>query len=76
MQASTVGEAVGPGPDFSTLRRGDLVFWKGHVAIVAGPDEIIHASGHTMCVTHESLSGAVSRIGYLYGAPTAFRRPQ
>ncbi|MBP0440571.1 C40 family peptidase [Tianweitania sediminis] len=75
MQASTIGEPIGPGPDYSLLKRGDLVFWKGHVAIVAGPDEIVHASGHTMCVTRESLAGAVQRIGYLYGAPTAFRRP-
>lgn len=76
MQASTVGEAVGPGPDYAGLQRGDLVFWAGHVAIVTGPDEIVHASGHTMCVTCESLSGAVERIGYLYGGPTAFRRPR
>ena len=75
MQASTVGEAVGSGPDFASLQRGDLVFWKGHVAVVSGLDEIIHASGHTMCVTRETLSRAVERIGYLYGGPTGFRRP-
>jgi cell wall-associated NlpC family hydrolase len=75
MQASTIGEAVQPGPDMALLKRGDLVFWKGHVAIVTGPDEIIHASGHTMCVTREKLSAAVERIGYLYGGPTGFRRP-
>jgi cell wall-associated NlpC family hydrolase len=74
MQASTTGEPVGPGPDFARLVRGDLVFWKGHVAIVSGPDEIIHASGHTMCVCRERLSGAIERIGYLYGGPTGFRR--
>lgn len=75
MQASTVGEALQPGPDLTLLKRGDLVFWKGHVAIVSGPDEIVHASGHTMCVTREKLSAAVERIGYLYGGPTGFRRP-
>ena len=30
------------------LRRGDLVFWKGHVAIMTDPDTMIHANGHTM----------------------------
>ena len=74
MQATTIGENLSPGPDFARVKRGDLVFWKGHVAIISGPNEIIHASGHTMCVTRESLTGAVERIGYLYGAPTGFRR--
>lgn len=75
MQAAGIGSLLEPGPDLSGLERGDLVFWKGHVAIVNGPDSIIHANGHTMTVARESLSGAVARIGYLYGQPTAFRRP-
>lgn len=75
MQAASLGEAIEPGADLSALRRGDLAFWKGHVAIVTGPDAIIHANGHTMTVASESLSGAIRRIGYLYGQPTGFRRP-
>jgi len=75
MQAGSIGKPVDPGADHSRLRRGDLVFWKGHVAIMTGPGEVIHANGHTMLVSRESLSGAVERIAYLYGAPTAFRRP-
>jgi cell wall-associated NlpC family hydrolase len=75
MQAGSIGEPVDPGADFSRLRRGDLVFWKGHVAIMASRETIIHASGHTMLVSREGLSEAVQRIGYLYGGPTAFRRP-
>lgn len=75
MQAGSIGAAIDAGPDFSGLRRGDLVFWKGHVAIAAGPDAIIHANGHTMSVARESLSGAILRIGYLHGGPTGVRRP-
>lgn len=75
MQAGGIGSAIDPGADLTGLDRGDLVFWKGHVAIVTGPDRIIHANGHTMTVARESLSGAVARIGYLYGQPTGFRRP-
>lgn len=71
MQGATIGAPV----DGGDLRRGDLVFWKGHVAIVTAPDTIIHANGHTMTVALESLPGAVSRIGYLYGQPTGYRRP-
>ncbi|MER8724714.1 NlpC/P60 family protein [Mesorhizobium sp. M0208] len=75
MQAATVGEPLDPGPGFAGLRRGDLVFWKGHVAIMTDPETMIHANGHTMLVSREGLREAVARIGYLYGGPTGFRRP-
>lgn len=75
MQAATLGEPLEPGPDFSGLRRGDLVFWKGHVAVMTDADTMIHANGHTMLVSREGLKDAVARIGYLYGGPTGFRRP-
>ncbi|MBX3578271.1 MAG: C40 family peptidase [Rhizobiaceae bacterium] len=73
MQAATVGVELPPErPD---LRRGDLVFWKGHVAIMTDPATMIHANGHTMAVTREGLADAIARIGYLYGQPTGYRRP-
>ncbi|RUV13806.1 MULTISPECIES: NlpC/P60 family protein [unclassified Mesorhizobium] len=75
MQAATIGEALEPGPNFAGLRRGDLVFWKGHVAIMTDPETMIHANGHTMLVSREGFREAVARIGYLYGGPTGFRRP-
>ncbi|TGT86302.1 MULTISPECIES: NlpC/P60 family protein [unclassified Mesorhizobium] len=75
MQAASVGEPLEPGADFSGLRRGDLVFWKGHVAIMTDAQTMIHANGHTMLVLREGLKEAVARIGYLYGGPTGFRRP-
>ena len=75
MQAGGLGEPFDPGEDFSGLRRGDLVFWKGHVAIMTDTQNMIHANGHTMLVSREGLADAVARIGYLYGGPTGFRRP-
>jgi cell wall-associated NlpC family hydrolase len=75
MQATGLGEPIDPGPDFSELRRGDLVFWKGHVAVMTDPEAMIHANGHTMLVSREGLKDAIARIGYLYGGPTGFRRP-
>ncbi len=75
MQANTIGSALEVGDDLAGLQRGDLVFWKGHVAILTDDRSIIHASGHSMAVTREPLADAVARIGYLYGAPTGFRRP-
>jgi cell wall-associated NlpC family hydrolase len=71
MQAACLGHEIG----FDELRRGDLVFWKGHVAIMEDEDTIIHSNGHTMSVAREGLKAAVERIGYLYGAPTICRRP-
>lgn len=75
MQAASIGEPIEPAADFSNLRRGDLVFWKGHVAIMTDGENMIHASGHTMMVSREGLKQAIERIGYLYGGPTGFRRP-
>ncbi|ESX04640.1 peptidase P60 [Mesorhizobium sp. LSJC268A00] len=75
MQAAGLGEPLDPGPDFAGLKRSDLVFWKGHVAVMTDAETMIHANGHTMLVSREGLKDAVTRIGYLYGAPTGFRRP-
>jgi len=75
MQQNTLGEIIEPDADYSNLKRGDLVFWKGHVAICAAPDMLIHASGHTMTVTLEPLKDAIKRIAYLYDLPTLIRRP-
>jgi cell wall-associated NlpC family hydrolase len=75
MQAASIGTPIEPGPDYSGLQRGDLVFWKGHVAIMTDAKDMIHANGHTMLVSREGLKEAVERIGYLYGDPTGFRRP-
>lgn len=75
MQERSVGEPIDPGKAMADLKRGDLVFWKGHVAIMSDAENVIHASGRSMLVTREPLSDAVARIAALYGQPTAFRRP-
>ena len=75
MQAAGLGEPFDPGPDYARLKRGDLVFWKGHVAVMTDAETMIHANGHTMLVSREGLKEAIARIGYLYGGPTGFRRP-
>jgi cell wall-associated NlpC family hydrolase len=55
--------------------RGDLVFWKGHVAIGYDAERILHANGHHMATVIESLAGAIERIKAAgYGEPTAWRR--
>lgn len=71
MQAEAIGHPI----ERSDLRRGDLVFWEGHVAIVEDDATILHANGHTMTVAREKLDDAVRRIERLYGLPTGYRRP-
>ena len=44
------------------LTRGDLVFWKGHVAWVSGPDTLIHANAHFMATVEEDLKASFDRI--------------
>jgi cell wall-associated NlpC family hydrolase len=46
----------------ATLRRGDLVFWNGHVGIMRDADNLLHANAHHMMCVSEPLAGAVARI--------------
>jgi cell wall-associated NlpC family hydrolase len=54
-----IGRGLAPN---ETLKRGDLVFWKGHVALVVNTDVLIHANGSTMSVAYEGIREAVARI--------------
>lgn len=75
MQEKAIGEQVAFDGDIAGLARGDLVFWKGHVGIVSGTDELLHANGHHMQVVKEPLSGAIARIREKsYGEVTSIRR--
>ena len=60
-QQDSIGEEIHPDRDGVSLRRGDLVFWKGHVAMMIDGKTIIHASGHAMSVVKEDFSAAISR---------------
>jgi cell wall-associated NlpC family hydrolase len=56
------------------IRRGDLVFWKGHVAIVRHPESLIHANAFHMAVVIEPLGEAVARIEAAGSEVTSVRR--
>ena len=62
MQEEGLGGEFKPASGFTNLRRGDLMFWKGHVAIVVDPQTIVHANAFHMAVAIEPLAGAVARI--------------
>ena len=44
------------------LQRGDLLFWKGHVAIARDADTIVHANAHHMATVIENTRAAVAHI--------------
>lgn len=44
------------------LRRGDLIFWKGHVAIVRDAETIVHANAYHMATVIENTREATARI--------------
>lgn len=73
LQERMVGEAV-EGGITGKLARGDLVFWRGHVGILADRQRIVHASGFHMKVVVEALAGAIGRIARAHGAPISVRR--
>jgi cell wall-associated NlpC family hydrolase len=67
-----LGEAL---PADAALKRGDLVFWKGHVGIMRDAQILLHANGYHMAVVSEPLAGARERIAASGGgAITGLRR--
>jgi dipeptidyl peptidase-like protein/NlpC/P60 family protein len=56
------------------LQRGDLIFWKGHVAIVRDADSIVHANAHHMATTIENTRDTIARIKAAGSEITAIKR--
>lgn len=73
LQEAALGTALPPDA-VSELRRGDLIFWKGHVAIVRGDDSIVHANAFHMAAAIEPLRAAIARIAAAGSAVTSLRR--
>jgi cell wall-associated NlpC family hydrolase len=72
MQERALGEAVEA--DVARLRSGDLIFWKGHVAIARDADTLVHANAFHMAVAIEPIAAAVARIAADGGAIRAIKR--
>ncbi|MBE1285112.1 MAG: NLP/P60 hydrolase [Rhodobacteraceae bacterium] len=58
-QESELGTVL---PDGTPPQRGDLLFWKGHVAWLCDEQTLIHANVHHMAVALEPLGSAIERI--------------
>jgi cell wall-associated NlpC family hydrolase len=61
MQAAELGEPV-DWREGMELRRGDPVFWEGHVGIMTSANDLIHANAHHMAVEIEPFAQAKERI--------------
>jgi cell wall-associated NlpC family hydrolase len=73
MQQAGLGRELGL-PEQKKLQRGDLIFWKGHVAIARDANTIVHANAHHMATTIENTRDAIARIKAAGSEITAIKR--
>jgi cell wall-associated NlpC family hydrolase len=72
MQQAALGEVVA----HRTRRRGDLIFWRGHVAIARDETTMVHANAFHMAVAIEPIDDAIARIRASGNEVTCVRRIQ
>lgn len=70
-QMAALGEEIEPGGE---LRRGDIIFFPGHVGFMADGEKLIHANAHWMQVTTEPLADVVKRLEDGCALPVLARR--
>jgi hypothetical protein len=70
MQEAALGQIA----HVADLRRGDLIFWKGHVAIARDEATLIHANAFHMAVAVEPIAETVARIREISSEVTSVRR--
>jgi cell wall-associated NlpC family hydrolase len=75
MQEQALGSALARPHELKQLRRGDLLFWKGHVAIVRDEATVVHANASRhMAVALEATASAIARIRAEGSEVTSVRR--
>lgn len=55
-------EGLGTRVEAAALRRGDLVYFPGHVGIMADSTNLLHANAHWMATVIEPLADVVARV--------------
>lgn len=71
LQASELGA---PLPGDAPLQRGDLLFWKSHVALCVDDRIMLHANAHDMAVAYEPITEAITRIAAQGEGPVTARK--
>ncbi len=72
MQEAAIGEPVDAE---APLKRGDLVFWRGHVGIMIGEKTILHATEYTLRVMKEPFAAMRARLADIGLDVTSVKRP-
>jgi hypothetical protein len=73
MQEEGLGRALDRS-EAKRLERGDLIFWKGHVAIARDANTIVHANAHHMAAVVENADQAISRLKAAGSEITSIKR--
>lgn len=73
MQQAGLGRSLEP-HERGSLLRGDLIFWKGHVAIVRDASTMVHANAYHMATVIEPTEPAIARIRQAGSEVTAIKR--
>jgi cell wall-associated NlpC family hydrolase len=75
MLMAEIGSAIAVDNNLVGLRRGDLIYWRGHVGIMIDAVQMLHANAYHMRVVVEPIAGAVARISAAGGEIIGVRRP-
>jgi cell wall-associated NlpC family hydrolase len=75
-QATSLGAELSWQPGRTELRRGDLIYFPGHVAIALDAESVVNANAHAMMVSIEPLAELEARVKEECGGTgvTAVRR--
>jgi cell wall-associated NlpC family hydrolase len=71
-QEKTIGTII---DNVDELRRGDLVFWKGHVGIMRDAENLLHTNMWHGMTASENLRAALPRLEKAAGSITRLARP-
>ena len=74
MQEDALGERLTGAVELGNLRRGDLLFWKSHVAIIRDAATLVHANAFHVAVASEPIAEAITRIAAAGSEVTSVRR--
>ncbi len=71
MQQDDLGELLAAD---AALKRGDLIFWRGHIGVMQDAHSLIHANAFHMAVASEKLDQASARIDASGGGAITARK--
>lgn len=72
MQEDRIGRSIPIA--LESLKRGDLIFWKGHVGVMFDTQNLLHANAHHMQVAIEPIRQAIARITPVAGSIASVKR--